>query len=77
MIALEEGKVTLTEQHFRKALIGYQNLDKRSGQISAGLNLLFVFVIQKNQINFERLYEPTYNLTTAFPNEEKMHYYFG
>ncbi|TMP38301.1 tetratricopeptide repeat-containing protein [Pseudoalteromonas citrea] len=71
MIALEEGKVTLAEQHFRKALIGYQNLDKRSGQISAGLNLLFIFLIQEEQVNFERLYEPTYNLTNAFSNETK------
>ncbi|KAF7773885.1 hypothetical protein PCIT_a0224 [Pseudoalteromonas citrea] len=71
MIALEEGLIEKAEQHFRTALIGYQNIDKRSGQISAGLNLLFIFVIQNNQVNFERLYEPTYNLTTAFPNETK------
>ncbi|KZN47248.1 tetratricopeptide repeat protein [Pseudoalteromonas luteoviolacea] len=71
MIALEEGNITLAEQHFRAALAGYQNVDKRSGQISAGVNLLFVFVIQQQWINFQRLYRPTEILAQAFPNTAK------
>ncbi|TQF66789.1 tetratricopeptide repeat protein [Pseudoalteromonas luteoviolacea] len=71
MIALEEGNIALAEQHFRGALAGYQNIDKRSGQISAGVNLLFVFVIQQQWVNFQRLYQPTETLAQAFPNVAK------
>ncbi|MBQ4852906.1 tetratricopeptide repeat protein [Pseudoalteromonas sp. MMG012] len=71
MIALEEGNIALAEQHFRLALVGYQNLDKRSGQISAGLNLLFTFLIQQELVNFQRLYSPTKNLTNGFSSVAK------
>ncbi|AOT06900.1 hypothetical protein [Pseudoalteromonas luteoviolacea] len=71
MIALEEGNIGQAELHFRAALAGYQNIDKRSGQISAGVNLLFVFVIQQQWVNFQRLYSPTETLALAFPNTAK------
>ncbi|MBQ4837625.1 MULTISPECIES: tetratricopeptide repeat protein [Pseudoalteromonas] len=71
LIALEEGRIERAEQHFRAALAGYQNIDKRSGQISAGVNLLFVFALQQQWVNFQRLYSPTETLTLAFPNEGK------
>ncbi|KZN52113.1 tetratricopeptide repeat protein [Pseudoalteromonas luteoviolacea] len=71
MIALEEGNIGQAEQHFRIALAGYQNIDKRSGQISAGINLLFVFAVQQQWVNFQRLYSPTETLAQAFPNKAK------
>ncbi|KJY91268.1 tetratricopeptide repeat protein [Pseudoalteromonas piscicida] len=70
-LALDQGRIFEAEQYFRHALLGYQAVDKRSGQISAGINLMFVFLIQKQIVNYERLQGPTSTLTTAFPNESK------
>ncbi|CAM4358621.1 tetratricopeptide repeat protein [Pseudoalteromonas ostreae] len=70
-LALDENKIPEAEHYFRSALSRYQIIDKRAGQISAGLNLLMVFLIQDQTINFERLYGPTSTLTHAFPNEAK------
>ncbi|GAA63562.1 TPR domain-containing protein [Pseudoalteromonas sp. BSi20311] len=70
-LALDEGNIPEAERYFRSALRNNQNIDKRAGQISTGLNLLMVFLIQEQQINFERLYSPTATLTHAFPNEAK------
>lgn len=70
-IALDEGNIADAERYFRSALSNNQNIDKRAGQISTGLNLLMVFLIQENQVNFERLYSPTATLTQAFPNQAK------
>ena len=70
-LALDEGNIPEAERYFRSALSNNQNIDKRAGQISTGLNLLMVFLIQEQQINFERLYSPTATLTHAFPNEAK------
>ncbi|WP_125562522.1 tetratricopeptide repeat protein [Pseudoalteromonas rubra] len=71
IIALELGEVTEAEVQFRKALASYQEIDKRSGQISAGVNLLFAFIIQEQLLNYQRLYGPTSRLTASFPNETK------
>lgn len=70
-IALDEGNVAEAERYFRSSLSLNQNIDKRAGQISTGLNLLMTFFIQKQKVNFERLYRPTSTLTHAFPNEAK------
>ncbi|NUZ10296.1 tetratricopeptide repeat protein [Pseudoalteromonas sp. McH1-7] len=70
-LALDQGKVPEAEQYFRSALLGYQAIDKRAGQISAGINLMFVFLIQKHIVNYERLQGPTSTLTNAFPNVAK------
>ncbi|TMP37336.1 tetratricopeptide repeat protein [Pseudoalteromonas rubra] len=71
IIALELGNVAEAERQFRKALASYQEIDKRSGQISAGVNLLFAFIIQEQLLNYQRLYGPTSRLTESFPNETK------
>lgn len=70
-LALYEGNTADAESWLRKAFINYQKINKRAGQVSAGLNLLMVFLIQENVVNFERLHEPTSTLTHAFPNEAK------
>ncbi|WP_440055785.1 tetratricopeptide repeat protein [Pseudoalteromonas sp. T1lg65] len=73
LMDLDEGNVRSAEQHFRLALASYQSTDKRSGQISAGINLLFTFLIQNELLNYQRLYQPTATLTEAFPNIAKQH----
>ncbi|OHU84274.1 hypothetical protein BET10_00835 [Pseudoalteromonas amylolytica] len=70
-LALDEGKVDEAERLFRQALTDYQELDKRSGKISAGINLLFVFLIKEQTMNYQRLIGPTSRLTSIFPNESK------
>ncbi|OCQ21546.1 hypothetical protein A7985_12600 [Pseudoalteromonas luteoviolacea] len=70
-IALDLGDYNLAELQFRLALKGYQNVAKRSGHITAGINLLFVFVLKGELINFQRLYGPVATLTEAFPNQSK------
>ena len=71
LLALDEGDLTQAVAHLRLALTHYQTLSQRSGQISAGLNLLLAFILQQDLQNFQRLYTPTANLTLAFPNEAK------
>jgi hypothetical protein len=71
LIALEEGDFALAETHFRTALDGFQRIDKRSGNISAGINLLMAFLLQNKEQDFQRLYQPTQTLTNAFPNHTK------
>ncbi|WP_238937534.1 tetratricopeptide repeat protein [Pseudoalteromonas sp. S16_S37] len=71
IIALDQGNINEAEQLFRKALSDYQEIDKRSGKISAGINLLFVFVIKEQVVNYQRLIESTSKLTAIFPNQSK------
>ncbi|KKO45082.1 hypothetical protein WG68_11610 [Arsukibacterium ikkense] len=71
LLALDEANIELAEPHFRAALAHYQSLSLRAGQISAGVNLLFVFLLQGDLTNFQRLYSPTARLTINFPNQAK------
>ena len=70
-LALDEGHIAAAEPHFREALAQYQAISQRAGQISAGINLLFYFVLQQDILSFQRLYTPTATLTANFPNEAK------
>lgn len=71
LLALDEGNIKAAEPHLRAALKQYQLLNQRAGIISAGINLLFYFVLQNEETNFVRLYTPTETLTKSFPNEAK------
>lgn len=71
LLALDEANIALAEPHFRAALTHYQSISVRAGQISAGINLLFVFLLRDDLTNFQRLYGPTARLTTSFPDQEK------
>ena len=71
LLALDEGNIAAAGPHFRAALAQYQAISQRAGQISAGINLLFYFVLQQDVVSFQRLYTPTANLTANFPNEAK------
>lgn len=70
-LALDEGNIELAEKYYREALIGYQSSDKRSGNITAGTNLLLIFVIQGHTLNFQRLISPISSLVDAYPDESK------
>ncbi|WP_290620378.1 MULTISPECIES: tetratricopeptide repeat protein [unclassified Arsukibacterium] len=71
LLALEQANIALAESHFRTALGHYQSSSVRAGQISAGINLLFTFLVQDDLTSFQRLYSPTAALTLSFPNKEK------
>lgn len=71
LLALDEGKLELAEPHFRAALKQYQLLDHRSGKISAGLNLMFYFLLRHDLQNYERIAGPTETLTMNFQNAAK------
>lgn len=71
LIALDEGKIEQAESHFRVALRQYQLLDHRAGKISAGLNLMFYFLLRHDTHNYERIAFPTETLTNHFPNAAK------
>ncbi|TMP35984.1 hypothetical protein CWB98_14630 [Pseudoalteromonas rubra] len=70
-LALDEGNIELAEKYYREALIGYQSSDKRSGNITAGTNLLLIFAIQGHTLNFQRLISPISTLVDAYPDESK------
>lgn len=71
LLALDEGKLELAEPHFRKALKQYQLIDHRAGKISAGLNLMFYFLLRQDLQNYERIAGPTETLTNNFQNAAK------
>jgi len=70
-MALDLNKFEQAEKYFRQSLAGYQAVSKRSGNITAGLNLLFVFLLQNELLNYQRLFTPINKLTNAFPNKSK------
>ncbi|AOT10839.1 tetratricopeptide repeat protein [Pseudoalteromonas luteoviolacea] len=70
-IALDLANYDEADRYFRAALQGYQSVDKRSGHITAGTNLLFLFVLKGESINYARLYSPIKALTDSFPNQAK------
>lgn len=70
-IALDLTHYDQADGYLRAALEGYQRVDKRSGHITAGTNLLFLFVLKGESINYARLYSPIKALTDAFPNQAK------
>lgn len=71
LLALDEGKLELAEPYFRKALKQYQLIDHRAGKISAGLNLMFYFLLRQDLQNYERIAGPTETLTNNFQNAAK------
>ncbi|SFD12809.1 tetratricopeptide repeat protein [Pseudoalteromonas denitrificans] len=75
-VAIDLGKLAEAEQHYRTALVGYQKTAKRSGNVTAGINLLFVFLLQDQLLNYQRLYPPIKTLSEAFPNKSKQAFLF-
>lgn len=71
MIEFDEGNFNQAELYYRRALKGYRAIDKRSGIVTASINLLFAFMLQDKLIDYQRLYSPTATLTLAFPNQSK------
>lgn len=71
VIALENDDVIKAEHHFRTALAMYQENSIRSGNIISGINLLQTFLIQHQQVNYQRLSPTIARLTDAFPNESR------
>lgn len=70
-IALDKKQYNLAEKYFKSALTGHQNEDNRSGHITAGLNLLFLYSLQNKTFDYHRLYDPISSLTNAFPSSAK------
>ncbi|MDK1288156.1 tetratricopeptide repeat protein [Pseudoalteromonas umbrosa] len=70
-IALDLANYDEADVYFRAALAGYQRIDKRSGHITAGTNLLFLFLLKGEMLNYQRLYSPIKALTDGFPNQSK------
>lgn len=71
LLALDDGDINKAEPYFREALAQYQAISQRAGQISAGINLLFFFILKEDVVNFQRLYAPTARLSDDFPNQAK------
>ncbi|HSG52748.1 MAG TPA: hypothetical protein VLA40_11655 [Rheinheimera sp.] len=71
LLALENGQHSLAAAHMRNALMHYQTISQRSGQISSALNLMLVFLLQGDMVQYQRLYAPTTTLTVNFPNQAK------
>jgi len=71
LLALDNSDYSAAEPHFRASLMHYQAVSQRSGQISAGLNLMLIFLLQNDLEQYQRLSTPTTTLTTSFPNQAK------
>lgn len=71
LMALEEHKLIEAEALFREALDVNQSINKREGQISSGLFLLFTFTLQEHVTNYQRLHPRISKLVTDFPNRSR------
>lgn len=71
LLAMEKGLYEQAETYFRTSLMHYQSISQRSGQISAALNLMLMFLLQGDTEQYQRLHGPTATLTTNFPNKAK------
>ncbi|KAF7772339.1 hypothetical protein PCIT_a2396 [Pseudoalteromonas citrea] len=74
VLALDNNKLRQANGYFRKALAGHQLQAKKPGHINAGINLLFVFLLQKQFINYQRLYDPIAKLVESVPDQPKRTY---
>lgn len=71
LLALDQDDYATAAPHFRSALMHYQAISQRSGQISSALNLMLVSLLQNDTEQYQRLYGPTAALTANFPNQSK------
>lgn len=71
VMAFEQEKFAEAEAYFRSSMALSQSISKRSNHVTAGLNLLFTFYLQKETLNYQRLYSPIERLIREFPNPEK------
>lgn len=70
-LQLDLGDLKGAEQYYRQALGGFQETDKRSGNITAGTNLLLIFAINNDTVNFQRLLGPTETYVRHHPDLAK------
>ncbi|WP_462172101.1 tetratricopeptide repeat protein [Pseudoalteromonas xiamenensis] len=70
-LELDQGNIEKAEEYYRSALVAFQDTNKRSGNITAGTNLLLIFAIQKNTLNFQRLFSPINTFVENYPDESK------
>lgn len=75
-IAMDQGDIKQAELHFRQALSGFQRTNNHSGHINSGINLLFTFIIQNQDINYQRLYPHISKLSDEYPDNSKKAYLF-
>ena len=68
VIAMEIDTPDIAEAHFGEALTKYQSKSNRSSNVTSDINLLFVFLIQDQQLNYRRLSPSMTRLTEVFPN---------
>jgi hypothetical protein len=71
VLAMENEKMTDAEEYLRLALAMYQSSSNRSGNITSGINLLQLFLILDQPLNYQRLYSSIARLTETFPNETR------
>lgn len=76
VLALDNGNLEQANAYFRLALAGHQLQGKKPGHINSGINLLFVFLLQKQFVNYQRLYEPIAQLVNELPDKPKRIYLF-
>lgn len=76
VIELDLGHLELANTHFRNALAGHQLSTKKSGHINSGINLLLVFLLQKQFLNYQRLFNPIEKLTESFPDHAQKAYIY-
>lgn len=72
LIALQEKNIPQAEQYFREALKLYQSINKRVGKVRSGTLLLLIFVLQKDELSYTRLYPTTKRLASSLSSEAYM-----
>ena len=73
-LAFDKGQLKEADRYFRKALAGNQLQARRSGHINSGINLLFIFLLQKEFVNYQRLYGPISQLLKDSQDQSKQAY---
>lgn len=71
LLAFEQDNLNEAEARFRSAYALSQSISKRATRISSGVNLLYIFYVKGETLNYQRLLPTMIRLTDAFPNKEK------
>ena len=75
-IHLDNRQLREVVVEFKSALKGFEKIDKRSGTLISLLNLHLTFLIDNNNLSFDRLFERTSRLVHAYPDNTKKAYLY-
>ena len=76
IIALEKNEHELAKSHLLKGFDVSQQVNRRSGKIISGLNLMLLAVLNDDDMLYQRLHSPISQLVESFNNNDRKHFLY-